>query len=336
MNNSNYLTDFVTGIWKLIDILYDVQVSSTIHVDPSRVHQVLPMVAASSPLTTTTPAPRQSSKPSRDPRLAADVSRDPRLGIEGTARDPRLTTEGGSRDPRLGVSRPATTTPQTSKTNRDPRVKELDPSKDAKEDKREKEKEKEKKEKEEKKREHHKSKKETQILLSSRSSSQERKKRDSKDKDVLSSSKSKSKSSRDNNKDSNSAASASSSSVANSVSSIPKVSKSDSNSNSSCGHKKSLSPAPPKTPPPTFRSSRSGRHNRKYKPRDSTPESDNETEAGKEREATVVAGGMTAAEGKKNNVEEGGSDSDSDHYEGNRPSPELYNKTGELKLVDGA
>lgn len=322
---------------------FDLQVSSTIHVDPSRVHQVLPMVAASSPLTTTTQTSRQSSKPSRDPRLAADVSRDPRLGVEGTARDPRLSTEGGSRDPRLGVSRPATIAPQTSKANRDPRVKELEANKDAKEDKREKEKEKEKKEKEEKKKEHHKSKKEAQLSLSSRGSSQERKKRDSKDKDLLSSSsKSKSKSSRDNNKDSNSTASTSSSSVSNSVSSIPAVSKTDTNnstSNSSCssGHKKSLSPAPPKTPPLTFRSSRSGRHNRKYKPRDSTPESDKETEAGKEREATIVAGGMTAAaEGKRNNLEEGGSDSDSDHYEGNRPSPELYNKAGKLKLVDGA
>ncbi|KAK4312787.1 hypothetical protein Pmani_015799 [Petrolisthes manimaculis] len=364
----------------------EAQVSSTIHVDPSRVHQVLPMVAASSPRTTTQTSSRPSSssggKASRDPRLVTDAastssssSRDPRLGAEGgSTRDPRIGADGssssvggsgsgvGSRDPRLGVSRPSTNTstsipPQTTKSNRDPRVisgKEGEGNKDAKDDKRDKDKD--KKEKEEKKREHHKSKKEPSLASlslssssSSRSSSQERKKRDSKDaKDSLS--KPKSKSSRSDMKGPSPytpTAISSSSMSSSSVSSTPPVTKPESNSNNnssgvSNSKKKSVSPAPPKTPPKTlpttttlpttFRSSRRGHHNRKYKPRDATPDSDNEANAGKDRESkTAVAGG------KKTNLDEAGSDSDSDHYQGNRPSPELYNNAGKkVELSSGS
>ncbi|XP_053644787.2 pre-mRNA cleavage complex 2 protein Pcf11 isoform X4 [Cherax quadricarinatus] len=129
-------------------------VSSTIHVDPRRVHQVLPVVAASNPVATQDP--RRVGDTTRDPRLIVENNRDPRIALDGS-RDPRLNIEN-SRDPRLisALSLNSTKTAKSSEvpvlSSRDPRVANSEPVKKDEEEKekreKEREKEREKKEKE--------------------------------------------------------------------------------------------------------------------------------------------------------------------------------------------
>ncbi|XP_066967762.1 pre-mRNA cleavage complex 2 protein Pcf11-like isoform X1 [Macrobrachium rosenbergii] len=109
------------------------QVSGTIHVDPRRMQQVLPHVAAVSvPVTSRDPRTESSrdprikqDKPSRDPRIAPESSRDPRIKADVS----RLKPEA-SRDPRLKAAETITTSintqPKPSElpltSSRDPRV----------------------------------------------------------------------------------------------------------------------------------------------------------------------------------------------------------------------
>ncbi|XP_068232652.1 pre-mRNA cleavage complex 2 protein Pcf11-like isoform X1 [Palaemon carinicauda] len=110
----------------------DVKVSGTIHVDPRRMQQVLPHVAASVPVTSRDPR----TESSRDPRIKQDKpSRDPRIALEGS-RDPRIKAEASrlkpeaSRDPRLKAAETVTTSVNTQpkpseqpvSSSRDPRV----------------------------------------------------------------------------------------------------------------------------------------------------------------------------------------------------------------------
>ena len=300
-----------------------------IHLDPRRVHQVLPLVTASSPspLAQQDPRSRGQEATSRDPRLAqeqrvpgGEASRDPRLNAE-VSRDPRLTTHSAepskaSRDPRL-----AGKDPKEKKDKEREREKDKD---------KEKEKEKDRKEKDDKKKEkdHHRSssKKDFVSSLSPSFSSMSSASRDSKKKKKESSKSSKSPSSSSKSSHhvknpiyapttiitATTAVTAATTTVL-TVSSTASTSPSPSSSSSSSKDSKKSSSTPEASEgPATFKSDRRSRH-RTYKKRDESPDETPEPQNNKRSRLEVT------------------SDSDSDHYDANRPSPALYNKPGEYE-----
>ncbi|KAK8723487.1 hypothetical protein OTU49_011736 [Cherax quadricarinatus] len=324
-------------------------VSSTIHVDPRRVHQVLPVVAASNPVATQDP--RRVGDTTRDPRLIVENNRDPRIALDGS-RDPRLNIEN-SRDPRLisALSLNSTKTAKSSEvpvlSSRDPRVANSEPVKKDEEEKEKREKEREKeREKKEKEKEREKERVKEREIEKEREDKEKReieKVRESKEKKEKEREKEKDKEKekekeKERIKEQKKKLKESPSKVKKEKEVKPV--KSETRSTRSIHRAKdkekkekespmsSSSPKPDvgqikkplEVPTPdttehttTFKSNRRNKQ-RTYKQRDESPER------------------AESPPRRKRSHEETLSDSDdSDHYEANRPNPALYNKPGEYR-----
>ncbi|XP_050689942.1 uncharacterized protein LOC126982137 isoform X2 [Eriocheir sinensis] len=264
-----------------------------IHLDPRRVHQVLPLVTAAppSPLTPSDTRSRGGEAISRDPRLAQD-----NRAAGEASRDPRLNTEGFRADPRL-----ASHTPEVApKASRDPRL----AGKEAKD----KEKKEERKEKE-KKKEHHRSSSKKDFSTSSRDS---KKKKETSSKSSKSPSSSSSSSSSSTNKSTHHEKDTTTSTIITTTTTATPTIATTTSVSTSKAFRKSSTPEVSEGPA-TFKSDRRSRQ-RTYKKREESPEDLPEPQAAKRSRVEIT------------------SDSDSDHYDANRPSPALYNKT--VKKVD--